>query len=63
VRLSYHAPVRRTTLLCLTLLSADGSMLAVGASGEDSAATGINGVQSDDSAMGAGAVYVFSMTP
>jgi cysteine-rich repeat protein len=41
-------------------LSADGSTLAVGAPGEDSAATGINGNQADNSASGAGAVYVFT---
>jgi len=41
-------------------LSADGSTLAVGAPGESSAATGIGGNQSDDSASGAGAVYVFT---
>src|SRR5688572_27904676 len=41
-------------------LSGDGNMMAVGASTEDSAATGINGDQADDSAQSAGAVYVFS---
>jgi trimeric autotransporter adhesin len=41
-------------------LSADGNTLAVGALTEDSAATGINGNQSDNSAQSAGAVYVFS---
>lgn len=41
-------------------LSADGNTLAVAASSEDSAAIGINGVQADDSANGAGAVYVYS---
>ncbi|HEX7841343.1 MAG TPA: hypothetical protein VF469_27885 [Kofleriaceae bacterium] len=40
-------------------LSGDGSTLAVGAVGEDSAATGINGNQADNSASRAGAVYVF----
>jgi hypothetical protein len=40
-------------------LSADGTTLAVGAWGEDSAATGIDGDQSDDSASYAGAAYVF----
>ncbi|HWO19249.1 MAG TPA: DUF4215 domain-containing protein, partial [Kofleriaceae bacterium] len=40
-------------------LSADGSTLAVGAFGEASAATGIGGNQDDNSAGGAGAVYVF----
>jgi len=41
-------------------LSFDGSTLAVGAFGEDSNATGINGNQADNSAAGAGAVYVFT---
>jgi trimeric autotransporter adhesin len=41
-------------------LSSDGSTLAVAAVGEDSAAPGINGDQSNDSARGSGAVYVFS---
>jgi hypothetical protein len=40
-------------------LSGDGATLAVGAPGEDSNATGIDGDQSDNSADGAGAVYVF----
>jgi hypothetical protein len=40
-------------------LSADGNTLAVGAVGEDSTATGINGNQTDNSAVSAGAVYVF----
>jgi hypothetical protein len=40
-------------------LSGDGSTLAVAANFEDSAATGINGNQNDESAGGAGAVYVF----
>jgi hypothetical protein len=39
--------------------SADGSTLAVGSWGESSAATVINGNQADNSAGGAGAVYVF----
>jgi hypothetical protein len=41
-------------------LSADGNTLAVGAIGEDSAATGINGDQADNAANQSGAVYVFS---
>ncbi len=41
-------------------LSADGTTLAVGAPGESSSATGINGDESDNSAGGSGAVYVFS---
>jgi HJR/Mrr/RecB family endonuclease len=41
-------------------LSADGSTLAVGALGEASAAIGVGGNQTDDSSLGAGAVYVFT---
>src|SRR5215467_4028308 len=41
-------------------LSDDGNTLAVGAIGEDSNATGINGNQDDNSANQAGAVYVFA---
>jgi hypothetical protein len=43
-------------------LSADGNTLAVGANFEDSAATGINDLigQDDNSALNAGAVYVFT---
>ncbi|MGC4130042.1 MAG: FG-GAP repeat protein [Bergeyella sp.] len=41
-------------------LSLDGNTLAVGAFGEDSAATGIGGTQSDNSKSGSGAVYVFT---
>ena len=40
-------------------LSSDGNTLAVGASGEDSNATGIDGDQSNNSAGFSGAVYVF----
>ncbi|WP_102392048.1 hypothetical protein [Enterovibrio norvegicus] len=40
-------------------LSADGNTLAVGADEEDSIATGINGDGSDDSASGAGAVFIY----
>ena len=40
-------------------LSADGNTLAVGATGEDSNARGVDGDQSDDSVPGAGAAYVF----
>ena len=43
-------------------LSGDGAALAVSAPNEDSAATGINGKQEDDSAEQAGAVYVFART-
>jgi trimeric autotransporter adhesin len=41
-------------------LSADGNTLAVGAEQEDSAATGIDGDQTDNTANVAGAVYVFT---
>jgi len=41
-------------------LSKDGKLMAVGARGEGSAAKGINGNQNDNSAPGAGAVYVFT---
>ena len=41
-------------------LSGDGSTLAVGAAYEDSAATGIDGDQADNTASAAGAVYVFT---
>lgn len=40
-------------------LSADGTTLAVGAWGEDSAATGVDGDQASEAAMNSGAVYVF----
>jgi len=40
-------------------LSVDGNTLVVGASREDSGATGINGDQNDNSALNSGAVYVF----
>lgn len=43
-------------------LSADGSVLAVGAEFEDSNATGVGGNQVDESAPNAGAVYVFGRT-
>ena len=43
-------------------LNEDGSTLAVGALGEASNATGIDGDQADNSASGAGAVYVFTRT-
>ncbi len=43
-------------------LSADGSTLAVSATGEDSAAVGVNGNQADNAALGSGAVYVFTRT-
>ena len=40
-------------------ISADGSVLAVGAYYEDSATTGVGGNQNDDSMLEAGAVYLF----
>lgn len=40
-------------------LSTDGNTLAVGAYSENSSATGINGDQTDNSAVDSGAVYVF----
>src|SRR5882672_524901 len=41
-------------------VSRDGNTIAVAAPDEGSGATGINGNQKDDSASGAGAVYVFT---
>ena len=41
-------------------LTRDGRLMAVGARGEASAAKGLNGNQNDNSAPGAGAVYMFS---
>jgi len=41
-------------------MAIDGDTLAVGAPGEDSSATGVNGDQSDADALGSGAVYVFT---
>jgi hypothetical protein len=43
-------------------LSSDGTRLAVGASYEDSSATGVDGNQADNGAPSSGAVYVFSRT-
>lgn len=42
-------------------LSDDGRTLAIGASREDSSATGIDGDQADDSSSAAGAVYVYTL--
>nr|WP_081475678.1 hypothetical protein [Microbulbifer agarilyticus] len=42
-----------------TALSSDGKTLVIGASGEDSSATGIQGEQQDNEAKGSGAVYVY----
>ena len=41
-------------------VSGDGNTVAVGAPSEDSNATGVNGNQADNSAIAAGAVYVFA---
>jgi hypothetical protein len=41
-------------------LNKDGTVMAVGARSEASAAKGVNGDQNDNSAPGAGAVYIFS---
>ena len=43
-----------------TSLAIAGDIVVVGASGEDSNANGVNGNQADNSAPGAGAVYVFN---
>jgi hypothetical protein len=43
-------------------ISGDGNTVAVGAPNEDSAATGINGKQDDESAQEAGAVYFYTRT-
>ena len=43
-------------------LSGDGNVLAVGAQLEDSGSQGIDGFQDDDSALEAGAVYLFART-
>ena len=43
-------------------LSADGTVLAVGASDEDSATIGINWDASDNNALNAGAVYLFTLS-
>lgn len=43
-------------------LSADGATLAVGAPEESSGSAGVGGTQSDNSAQGTGAVYVFTRT-
>jgi hypothetical protein len=41
-------------------LSRDGKLMAVGARSESSSAKGVNGNQNDNSAQGAGAVYIFT---
>src|SRR5690349_20279044 len=40
-------------------VAVSGDTMVVGAPGEDSTATGVNGDQSDNSAAGSGAAYVF----
>jgi hypothetical protein len=45
-----------------TSMALSGDTLAVGATGEDSAARGVDGDQTDDSAASSGAVYVFRRT-
>jgi tartrate dehydratase beta subunit/fumarate hydratase class I family protein len=42
-------------------LSRDGKLMAVGARSEASASKGVNGDRNDNSAMGAGALYIFSI--
>ncbi len=41
-------------------LNRDGSLMAVGAKFEDSAAAGVNGNQADNTLLDSGAVYVFA---
>ena len=41
-------------------LSGDGNTLAVGATGEDSSSTGVNGAQDDNNSSATGAVYLFN---
>ena len=43
-------------------LNGDGTLMAIGARGEDSGATGLNAAQDDNSAFESGAVYLFSRT-
>lgn len=43
-------------------LSGDGATLAVGATGEDSGARGVDGISSDESGANSGAVYLFRRT-
>ena len=44
-------------------LNGDGTLMAIGARGEDSGAAGLNAAQDDNSAFESGAVYLFSRTP
>ncbi|WP_179957728.1 integrin [Exilibacterium tricleocarpae] len=54
------SPAREDRFGAAVALSADGGTLAVSATGEDSSATGLDGDQSDNSALDAGAVYIFT---
>ncbi len=47
-------------VFCNVALAGGGSAFAIGAAGESSAATGIDGNQQDTSAPGAGATYAFT---
>jgi hypothetical protein len=42
-------------------LSRDGRLMAVGARSEASSSKGVNGDMNDNSAMGAGALYIFAI--
>lgn len=44
-------------------LNGDGTLMAIGARGEDSGAAGLNADQDDNSAFESGAVYLFGRTP
>ena len=44
-------------------LNGDGTLVAIGARGEDGGAMGLNGAQDDNSSFESGAVYVFSRAP
>ena len=43
-------------------LSVDGNTLAIGRKSDPSNATGINGDQTDSSAAGSGAVYIYTLS-
>jgi trimeric autotransporter adhesin len=47
---------------CAVALSADGRTLAVGARGEDSNATGVNGNAANNDAAASGAAYIYELT-
>jgi hypothetical protein len=58
---SYNYNAGRAILFGVSVaLSSDGNTLAVGAFGDQSSATGINGDQTNHNAIGSGAVYVFT---